>query len=149
MFELNRLQDRFIWDFGSPTGRWARAIREQDQPLIWLDSLSQQNGGYGHDLYCVNQTGETLDYLHVFSCVSTLVDESYFSQNTPVGSYENIKPDEAVKVAQFDGYYDLDHVLAVALQVSSPTLGQQFLVSKAVKGGISHDVLLWKNQLAK
>lgn len=60
-----------------------------------------------------------------------------------MGNQENVKPNDAVKVEEFDGFYDLDYVLQVSIQVRSKNLGNIEIFSPSKKGGIGETVLLW------
>ena len=57
--------------------------------------------------------------------------------------YKNVNPHDAVKVDEYDGFYDLDFVIQVYIQVKSRGLGCLDITSPADKGGVKETVLLW------
>lgn len=145
MFDKKHVYKQFVWQAGAASGRWARAIREKDVPLIWLSCLSTPSG---RELYCVNQSGVKIDSLSVIRSCHTCIDGEYFHKGVPELYYENIQSDEAVKVDHYDEYYDLDILLGLKIKVVSELLGERIFSSKMVMGGTKRDeVLLWSNQL--
>lgn len=75
--------------------------------------------------------GQTVDD----DCITVSTENRY--------EYKNVKPNDAVKVEEFDGYYDLDYVLQVSLKVQSKKLGSIEILTPSKKGGIDEVVLLW------
>ena len=64
--------------------------------------------------------------------------------------YKNVRPNSAVKVGEYDGFYDLDYVLQVSLKIQSKSLGCVDVLSPAKKGGVEETVLLWdSNEVGK
>jgi hypothetical protein len=126
----------FTWVPPEQRGGPPRKV-ESRRPLLWL----ARNGG---QLYLVNDSGETLDVVIATSggfftadeLVGTVASESAYR-------YEHVQPGTAVKVDEYDGFYDLDYVLQVCLTVQSPRLGQLDITSPAEKGGVGETVLLW------
>ncbi len=144
MFDLKRIHAQFEWNSGSVYGRWSRAIKENDRPYIWLSCLRSSEG---RELYCINQTGSPIERLDVIHNTHALVDGEYFNKANATLGYTEIQHDEAVKIAHYDEYYDLDLLLGVTIAVSSNELGSMVLKSKEILGGPKlDDVLLWKNQ---
>ena len=144
MFDLKRSTEQFEWNPGSAYGRWSRAIKENDRPYIWL---SCRPSSEGRELYCINQSGSPIERIDVLHNTHALVDGEYFNKANAALSYTEIAHDEAVKIAHYDEYYDLDVLLGVTLAVSSTELGHLVLKSKEILGGPKlDDVLLWKNQ---
>ena len=145
MFELKRLHGHFTWNAGSASGRWARAIREQDSPLIWLTCLSTP---FGRELYCVNQTDHVIDSIEILRSCHACIDGEYFHKEVSEVYYQQVQPNEAVKVEHYDEYYDLDVLLGLKLRVDSHIIGKRTFCAKNVVGGTKRDeVLMWKNQL--
>lgn len=58
-------------------------------------------------------------------------------------TYQGVNPGDAVKVAEFDDYYDLDYILQIYLIVQSQSLGCIQIATPPKKGGIDEVVLLW------
>ena len=57
--------------------------------------------------------------------------------------YKEIIVGDAVKVEEYDGFYDLDYVLQVVIRLKSRKLGSIEIISPAEKGGVGETVLLW------
>jgi hypothetical protein len=106
-------------------------------PILWLTRD-------GNELYLVNLSKEALDSVVVDSGGYLTADDDVVT----VGSeaqyhYKDVKPNDAVKVDEYDGYYDLDYVLQVYLTIKSPSLGCIEISSPPEKGGVGETVLLW------
>ena len=100
----------------------------------------------GRELYFVNDSGETLPRVSAEDGGFTSWDEGVISSWTETGKgyhYRDVRPGEAVKVAEFDDYYDLDYVLAVSVTLTSPSLGTLTLSTPLEKGGVRECVLLY------
>ena len=100
----------------------------------------------GNEVYLVNLSNEVLD-LVVADCGGFITADDDVGTITSPDNYEykNVKPNDAVKVEEYDGYYDLDYVLMVSLEVKSKTIGSIEVFTPAKKGGVYEMVLLWDN----
>lgn len=100
--------------------------------------FSLMNGVDG--LYFVNESDETL------RCVSS---ESFgIVENTPLEKnpkfyYEDVKPNEAIKVEEYDDFYDLDLLLGFDIYLESEKLGVMKIVPPMKKGGVIAQELLF------
>ena len=107
-------------------------------PLLWL--YRDDN-----DLYLVNDSGETLTKVIADCAGFQTVDDDVLTTNSiEPYCYEAVLPNTAVKVEEYDGFYDLDYMLQVYLTIQSPALGHVEFVTPKAKGGISDTVLLWQ-----
>ena len=134
------LENAFIWvpidqrqsRFGGPMSPRKKDPRT---PIFWLARS-------GMELYFVNSSEETLEY--VTAETSGFVGAGSISCELGY-DYRNVRTNNAVKVDEFDGFYDLDFVLRVSVKIKSPTHGCIELVTGPEKGEIEETVLLWDN----
>ncbi len=136
------IKNEFVWapldkrksKFGGPMPPRKPELRK---PLLWLARKNEE-------LYLVNNSGEVLDSVTITSggfCTSD--DEVITCSTDKAYEYKNIQLDTAIKVDEFDDYYDLDFILQVTLKVKSSQLGCINITSPAEKGGIKETVLIW------
>ncbi|SDW89030.1 hypothetical protein [Thiocapsa roseopersicina] len=111
---------------------------ETRKPLLWITRD-------GHDLLLINETGETLTRVQARSDGFQTLDDEVMSI-TEAGhgyDYRDVAPGNAVKVDEYDDYYDLDFVLGLTLRVTSARLGCLEIFPPPAKGGVHGAVLLW------
>lgn len=110
---------------------------EKRLPILWL-------ARDGSELYLVNASREPLDYVVADSggC-QTVDDDIEMVSSKEKYEYKDVKPDDAVKVDEFDVFYDCDYMLQVFLTVQSASLGCVEIASPLAKGGVGETVLLW------
>jgi hypothetical protein len=146
-----RVMDKFRW------------VPHQDQPkhpaiptpyrkpelrdplyILSYDELSPESNAFIRDLYFVNFSDEVLDYVSTGSGgFESIGDDEVMPVEGPRHHYESVKPNEAVKVEQYDLYYDSDFMMQLILQVKSPSRGLMEF-SCIGKGKVDADVLLWE-----
>ena len=99
---------------------------------------------YGDDAYFVNNSEETLTSVSTATGGSQTLDDDVLpvSSPDPTYFYDDVKPGEAVKVENYDPFYDSDFLLQLDVKVSSPTRGD-ILFRVHGKGGIDSTELLW------
>ena len=144
MKEHKIIENKFTWI--SPSSResiFGGAVQPRKPelriPILWL----VRDGG---ELYLVNLSAESLDVVSTASGGFQTVDDDVASITSNNGyTYKNVKPDFAVKIEEYDGYYDLDYVLQVVLTIQSKNLGTIEILSSPEKGGVEETVLLWDN----
>jgi hypothetical protein len=125
-----RVHKRVLHEF-----RWTQP--EKKKPVFYVIRK-------GEELFFVNDSEETLNSVSTSTggC-QTLDDEVMLvSSPDPLYWYENVKPGEAVKVEQYDPYWDSDFLLQLEVKVSSATYGDKILRVTG-KGGVDDTVLLW------
>ena len=139
-----RVQSKFVWV--APEKRKSRfggsmppRKPELRKPLLWITRD-------GRELFLVNVTGESLRLVTASTGGFITCDEDVGTiENNFSYRYENVLPDEAVKIEEYDDYYDLDYVLQTAVIIESESLGCIELRTPAEKGGNKEMVLLWDN----
>lgn len=142
MKEHKIIENKFIWvPFERRKSRFGGSIPprqpENRHPVLWL-------ARDGNEVYLVNSSEEILDFVVAESGGFQTVDEDVMSvASKDKYEYENIKPNTAVKVEEYDGFYDLDYVLQLSLRIQSKKLGCIEITSPAEKGGVEETVLLW------
>ncbi len=142
MKEHKTIKDGFAWlppekrasRFG---GTMPPRKSETRNPVLWL-------ARDGNELYLMNNSQETLELVIADSGGFQTADDDV----VPVASkeqykYRDVNHSEAVKVDEYDGYYDLDFVLQVYLKIKSQSLGCIEVTSPPEKGGVGEIVLLW------
>lgn len=142
MKELNRVKDLFLWipidkridQLGLPLPPRKPETR---LPKFWL-------ARDGNSLYFINNTEEILDSVSVstggFQTCDDVVltvssEEDYF--------YENVMPNEAVKIEEYHPIFDSDFIFEVVVIVKSKNEGNLIIKSPPEKGGVKEAVLLW------
>ena len=109
---------------------------EKRHPLLWIVPD-------GNEFYLVNLSEETLD--------SVVVDSGGFTGGEDIVSiagidkleYKNIKPNTAVKIEEYDYFYDLDYVMQISLIIKSKSLGCITIKTRPEKGSAKEAVILW------
>ncbi len=119
-------KNQFIW-----------SQKDKPTPLLWLFNS-------GNDLFLVNNSNGTLDQVVASSGGFTSSGDDTLSVSSSEDyRYSDIAHGWAVKVDEYDDYYDLDYVIRVYLKVASRELGCLEIESPANKGGVKDCVLLW------
>ena len=144
MLKHKRFIDEFTWipidkiPSPFPAGWYPRPHRKPElrKPKYWL----ARNGG---ELYFVNNTDEVLDFVSSETGGFITADDDVSCVGGPGYSYNKVMPLEAVKIEEFDGYYDLDFVIEVTIFVKSKKEGNLRIQSPSAKGGVGETVLLW------
>ena len=86
-------------------------------PTLWL-------ARDGNELYLVNASEETLDTVIAEGGGCLTADDDVLTVSSEENyQYENVPPNAAVKIEEYDGYFDLDFLLQVSVIVKSATLG--------------------------
>ena len=115
---------------------------ENRKPLLWLTRLEPVEAK--SDVFLINDTGEILEEVFPDSAGLFLYDDEV----VPVSSknkilYKNVQLGEAVKIEEYDQFYDSDSILGLSIRVKSSKLGDMEFSTYASKGGIRGGVLLW------
>ena len=146
MSEHKRVTDKFCWiPHEKRTSRIPGPLPprkpETRKPLYFLKFNAPE-------LYFVNSSNETITSVLTKGGgieKSYLDDEEYMEVGGPDFQYDSVKPQEAIKIEQYDPIGDSDSILFIDITVFLPTSVEKvFRVGK--KGGIKNDmVLLWDN----
>ena len=94
----------------------------------------------GDDVYFVNNSTETLNRVTSNSGGLQTLDDESMSVGGPTYSYKDVKPREAVKVENYDSFYDPDFLLQLEVEISSITQGAK-IFRVIEKGGVREAVL--------
>lgn len=145
--EQKRVQDKFSWvPLHQRTGRFGFPLSSKEDtrsPLFWLSSLPKKIES-GREVFFVNDSDEVLDSVSASSGGFITEDDGALAVGDSGGyRYENVQPGEAVKVEEYDEFYDLDYVLQIYLQIDSGNLGTLEFTTFPCKGGIYEAVLMW------
>ncbi len=142
MNKHNVLKDQFKWippeqrnvRFGAPIPPRNPELRK---PLFWL---ARDNS----ELYFVNASDETLIWVEACSGgFQSAGEEVVAISPNNVYRYEEIEPDTAVKIEEYDWLYDSDNMLQTTIRIHSIKLGSIDLTPMVEKGGHSEQVLMW------
>lgn len=146
MFEPKTVTSDLRWiapeNRKSPFGPMPPRKQETRRPVLWL---ARRSG----ELFLVNASSEVL---YSVSASSTgwlrLGHEEgvlLLEQPRPCVTYQNVLPDAAVKVDEYDGVYDLDFDLGLSLIIHSQGIGSAEFETAPHSGGLPETVLLWNN----
>ncbi len=101
---------------------------------------------YKGALYFVNGGDEVLN---IVSSESFGFIEDTSLEKGPQYFYENVKPNESVKVEEYDNFYDLDFVLGFDVFIKSKNLGNMRIGPLLKKGGVKAQELIFKDLTLK
>ncbi len=120
--EHKRIENKFVWvPYYKRIGRFGFPLSNKVDdrvPLFWT-AISDS------ELYFVNNSNETLDYVRVKTVGFQTCDDDIVTVNRDGYSYvyESVKPSDAVKIDEYDVYLDSDFVLQTRIKIKSPTYG--------------------------
>lgn len=146
MFEPKRLASAFQWcapeKRKSPFGPMPPRKAETRTPRLWL---ARRAG----ELYLVNESDEVLERVSAspygWLRIGHQEGVALLDQPTPWVTYQDVPQGAAVKVEEYDDFYDLDFDLGMCLEVRTQTLGCMELQTPLSRGGVQETVLLWDN----
>ena len=142
MKEPKRITGKFTWvpmdkrkdRFGLPL---PPRKAEKRTPKYWL---IRERG----NLYFINNTNDIIDFVSSSTVGFETCDDVVLPVSGKGYHYENVIPQEAVKIEEYDDFYDLDYVLWVEIVLKSEQEGTLQIQSPSEKGGIKKEaVLLW------
>ena len=142
MKEHKTLQNQFSWlpqDKRASRFGGAKPPRKSEtrRPALWLARKK-------NELYLVNSSEDILDFVIADgSGFHTEGDNVSTVANKEKYEYKNVEPDTAVKIDEYDDFYDCDYILQVTARVQSKNLGCIEITSASKKGGVGEAVLLW------
>jgi hypothetical protein len=106
-------------------------------PIFWLTRSE-------NELFFVNDSDETLDLVTTESGGFQTCDDAVMGISSDEGyRYSDVKAHGAVKVEEYDDFYDADFILQVSIFVQSKTKGNFLMRTLPQKGGVVELVLLW------
>ena len=135
MRKHKRIQSHFVW---VPIHERISAYCRPDHriPKYWLYRS-------GADLFFINNSSESLEFVTTETGGFQTCDDEVLTIESSGYRYENVLPGEAVKIEEFDDYYDLDYVFQIELCLKSKSEGVCIFKSPPHKGSIGETVLLW------
>lgn len=136
--ELKRALNLFTWVPSHLRVSFPPRKPDESVPVYWL-ARSQD------ELYFVNNSTETIEALDFGQGGFVTQDEAVTTiSSIKTKCYFNIQPNEAVKLAEYDSYYDLDYVIGVRLYLKK---GDNITCINVLgeKNGPKGGVLLWQN----
>lgn len=113
------------------------------KPLLWLSRVGLPSNGDA--LYLVNDSSRTMDQVIINNGAMATFDEQAVSLETKNYTYKDVLAGEAVKIDEYDNFYDLDYMINVDLIMNANWLGTIRVLTEASKGGVQSMVLLWEN----
>ena len=107
-------------------------------PMLWLSRR-------GQDLYLVNSSGESIDEVSATNGGMQTIDDAAVSLDSKSQyTYKNVAPNQAVKVDEYDDFYDLDFLIQVTITIRSNLFGHMQIRSPLSKGGLKRNTaLIW------
>lgn len=109
---------------------------EMRMPIFWLIRK-------GNELFFINDADETLDSLEIesngFQTCDNLAVEFF---NDEVHCYQNVKSHEAIKIDEYDDFFDLDVFFQLTFRIKSKKRDINIAMLPK-KGGINELVILW------
>lgn len=114
-------------------------------PALYLDSLRDSADAHHIEIYLVNNTGQTLDFVASPRPLLFIPTLTIAPIENDILHYENIAPGEAVKVAEFDEIYDSDfvHQLHLLWQLPQGPARSATIIDKGIKK-FCYRVLEWQ-----
>lgn len=146
MFEPKRLTSTFKWiapeKRNSPFGPMPPRKAETKKPGLWLARQEDE-------LYLVNDSEEVLERISASTSgwlrIGHQEGVALLDKPPRCVTYQGVPQGAAVKVEEYDDFYDLDFDLGVCLEVRTPTMGCMELQTPLTRGGVQETVLLWDN----
>ncbi len=138
-----RFENEFPWvPYYKRIGRFGFPLSNKVDdriPVFWT-------AVFGNELYFVNGSGETLEYVRVKTGGFQTCDDVIVNVSTDGYSYvyKSVKTLEAVKIDEYDFYLDSDYILQRDIEIKSLKFSKLELSTRPEKGGISDCVLLWE-----
>ena len=114
------------------------------EKILYLTCWGGQE--YENDIWFVNNSDETLDYVRPSSGGFATSDDDVIpmTQSRDSVEYRDVKPGEAVKIDTYNIVYDSDFVISFGVDVKCPSLGERHFSSGLEKGSPPEVGLFWK-----
>lgn len=116
------------------------------KPLLWLNRIGLPSNGDA--LYLVNDSSQSIDQVIINNGAMATFDEQAVSLETKSYTYKDVLAGEAVKIDEYDNFYDLDYLINVDLFIKATWLDSKRFVTEPNKGGVQTMVLLWEDMSA-
>jgi len=109
---------------------------------IWLDCFPDNQ--MGRSLYLINGSNEILTWVRACPISSVTIDDNAFGGGGEMLCYQGVAHGQAVKIDQYDEFYDLDYSISVEVSLFSECLGQQKFSPTPRKGGLKKVGFVWR-----
>jgi hypothetical protein len=141
--EHKRIKEFPPWE--QPKSRFPGVLptKEERVPAFYLAVQDNKEDHYLSDVYFVNNTDETLDFVSSGFGGFQTCDEDVVSVQGRDCIYEKVIPGEAVLVESYHLVYDSDYLLELSIEALSRDLGT-LKFNEVEKGGFYSKVLMWK-----
>lgn len=148
--QKNRIKNTFMWvplherkNRKNPGSIKPLRIGELEhrKPLLWLHRKRLENSHDG--LYLINDSGKPINEIVTNNGGFVSFDDGITSISSDSIIYKDIEHGEAVKIDEYDNYYDLDYVLNISITVKADWLGIKNIYTISEKGGIKDMELMW------
>jgi hypothetical protein len=106
------------------------------RPLYWIDSD-------GTNIYFINNTDETLTAVSTMTNGYITCDDDVLAVTGEDFIYENVQPNEAVKLDDYDPIYDADFSLQLSLNIISAKHGNLHFLYFIDMNNCRNKVLVW------
>jgi len=110
--------------------------------LLWM-AAGDNESNFISDIYFVNSSDEILKEVIYSSSGMQTIDDDVASSASKENSYKDILPGEAVKIDEYDAFYDSDCLVVHYATVVSDKLGRIEYSSPPSKSCIGKIVLMW------
>ena len=152
MFEQKRVMDHFVY---SPLNNRHKGKYDPFPPLpprksgdrkavFWLVA-GENETNLNTNIYFVNSSDEILKEVIYSSSGMQTIDDEVSSSASKELSYKDVLPGEAVKIDEYDAFYDSDFLVAYYATVVSETLGRIDFSTLPSKQCINEVVLQWED----
>lgn len=111
------------------------------KPTLWIS-------GGSNEIYLVNNSGRTIRHINASLGGFMSYDEGVisYSANSKY-CYADVKDGDAVLVEKLDGYYDLDYIHQLHLELDVESLGRLEVITLPEKGQIKTQDILWEGNI--
>ena len=110
--------------------------------LLWM-AAGENESNFITNIFFVNSTDETLEEVIYSSSGMQTIDDDVASSASKEYSYKDVLPGEAVKIDEYDAFYDSDWLVVHYATVVSDKLGRIEYSTPPSKGCIGEAVLMW------
>ena len=109
---------------------------QKNAPLLWLKPENDA-------VMLINNTGEVLDYVKISHLGCKKANKYFLPCHEFNYIYDNIEICRALKVADYDGYYDLDFKHYICFSIKSKSIGCVNISTLFYRVCIGETVLIW------
>jgi len=151
MFEQKRVMSKFEYVPFNERSRKYDPItplpprKGGDRKATFWMAAGENETSFITNIYFVNSSDEILKEVIYSSSGMQTIDDEVSSSASKELSYKDVLPGEAVKIDEYDAFYDSDILVAYYATVVSETLGRVDYSTLPSKQCISEVVLQWED----